>query len=200
MDFVIIILLALGALIVARILFVFLYKLGEVKAENKEKTTNKFIAVMNLLNPIMYSLGCLGVFLALWGIAVIMFGVPRKTDDSLKNLIWYVIFTFFGVVSIIWCYFRWDFKWKAKIRFEDDKTVMALKKIIVFGVVMGFAFYHGYKQMDAIFNDAKIDSTLTIYNVTLISGIIALDRVLNQVSSVYKDWKDKLKEQNEKKD
>lgn len=199
MDFVIIIALALGALIFARILFIFLYKLGENKAENKEKTEDKFTTIINQLNPIMYSLGCLGVFFVLWGIAVVFFGVPRQTDASLENLVWYVVFTFLGVVSIIWCYFRWDFDWKARPRFEVDKTVMALKKIIVFGVVMGFAFYYGYKQMDAKFNNVDVDNTLTIYNVTLISGIIALDRVLNQVSFVYKKWKDKQEERKSKK-
>lgn len=199
MDFVLIFSLAFCAIIVSRILVIFLYNLGKVKVENKEKTENRIIKIMNMLEPIMYSLVCLCMFFAFWAIAVVMLEIPGQTNESLKNLVWYVVFTFFGVAAIIWCYFHWDFKWKAIPKFEDDKIVIALKKIIVFSVVMGFAFYHGYKQMEAIFNDVKIDSTLTIYNVTLISGIIALDRVLNQVLSIYKEWKDKEKEQNENK-
>lgn len=199
MDFVFIILLALGALIITRILFIFLYSI-EVKAENKEKVGNKEKTenkILKMVNPIMHSLGCLGLFLGFWGISILMFGVPRQTDESLKNLAWYVVFTFFGVAAIIWCYFRWDFKWKAIPRFEDDKTVMALKKIIVFCVVMGFAFYHGYEQMDAIFKGKNADDILKVYNVTIISGMIALDRVLNQVSSVCNGMKDKEEEQKE---
>ena len=180
MNFAIILLVSLVAFLCTRILFTLVYTLLLNAQKESDKTFERV-----LLSCVM-----LGTFIVIWSVTIYNCMIKKQVTD---NLVWYVIFTFFGISAIIWCYFRWDLKWKAKPKLEEDKIVLALKKTLVFTLVMIFAFYHGYKQMDAIFKDVKADSTLTVYNVTLISGIIALDRVLNQATSAYKAWKEKQK-------
>lgn len=148
-------------------------------------------------SPTFFSLIAFLVFLIFGGIAILAYLLKKQVDDK---LFLYVALTFFGVAAIIWCYFRWDFKWKAKLRFEGDKIVMPLKKSIVFGIVMVIAFCYGYSQLKALLVEGtKVDYELAVYNATMISGMIALDRVLNQVLSVCNGIKDKVGEQKDKK-
>jgi len=176
MNFAIILLPSLIALVITRIPFTLIY--------NSQKEEQK------PFERILLSFGILGSYIVIWAVIVQLYMNVKQVDD---NLLWYCIFTYFGVVSIIWCYLRWDLKWKAIPKFEENKMLVALKKTVVFVIVMLFAFYHGYKQMDAAFRNLKVDDVLVVYNVTMISGIIALDRVLNQIAIVYNEWKEKQK-------
>ena len=175
MNFLIILLAFFVALVIARIPFVWVY--------NSEGKVHKGF------EQILLSFGILGLFIVIWSAIVSKYLTEKQVND---NLILYCVLAFLGIAAIIWCYFRWDLKWKAKPELEEE-NVLALKKTFVFVLIMLFAFYHGYKQMDAIFNGVEVDSTLTVYNVTMISGIIALDRVLNQVTFIYKKWKKTVK-------
>lgn len=177
MELLIMLLAFIVALVVVRIPFVAIW--------NSDKKIHKGFA------DVVLSFGILGVFILVWSLIVSKYLIKNQVDN---NFVWYCIFSFFGISATIWCYLRWDLRWKAKPKFEEEKDIIALKKMFVFTIVMLFAFYHGYKQMDAIFKDVKVDSTLTLYNVTIVSGIIALDRVLNQVTIVYNEWEKKKKE------
>lgn len=183
MNFVVIILASLVALAITRIPFILLF--------NSQKELHK------AFERVLLSFGMLGIFIVIWSVIVAKY---MSTKQVINNLVWYCIFTFFGIAAIIWCYFRWDLKWKAKPELETEKIILALKKTFVFTLVMIFAFYHGYRQMDAAFKQIKVDSNLTVYNVTLISGIIALDRVLNQATTAYKEWKTIHKSKNKDKE
>ena len=49
---------------------------------------------------------------------------------------------------------------------------------------MLFTFYHGYAQVNKHFNGEDVDLVITITNLTVVPGIIALDRMLNQVRNL----------------
>lgn len=213
MDFVFMFVMSLLALILTRVLFILIWNWDNKKGKKKKgkprkvkkirepqngkvaKVFKKLEDLFYTLSPVFFSLIAFLTFLLLWGIAILVYLVKMKVSNE---LFFYVVFTFFGVAAIIWCYFRWDFKWRAKLRFEGDKLVMPLKKSIVFFVVMVIAFCYGYSQLNALLKaNAKVDHELAVYNATMISGMIALDRVLNQVLSVCNGLKDKAGKQKE---
>lgn len=115
-------------------------------------------------------------------------GVMGRTN--ITNIEWYLIYTFIGVMAIIWCYFSWDLTWKAKPQFAKEELQMSMKKITVFFAVMLFAFYQGYTQLESNFGGAleeEKELVITLTNITIIPGIIALDRVFNQISNYRKN-------------
>lgn len=119
-------------------------------------------------------------------------GVMGKTD--ITNLEWYLVYTFIGIAAMLWCYFSWSFEWKAKPQFAKNDFQMIIKKIIVFSAVMLFAFYQGYTQLDMNFGgnlDEEKEMLVKVTNITIIPGIIALDRVLNQINNYIKKKKEK---------
>lgn len=101
-----------------------------------------------------------------------------------------MIYTFIGVSAILWCYFNWELEWKAKPKFGEEDIQIIVKKIFVFSAIMIFTFYQGYKQLNKQFSGEEIDLSITVTNITIIPGIIALDRVLNQIKS----FKNKISE------
>lgn len=105
----------------------------------------------------------------------------------LSNLEWYMTYTCIGIVCIIWCYFKWELTFKTLPKFEDDKIAMAIKKIIVFGIVMIISFYYGYAQTEKVINGKDVDALLIIANATILPGIIALDRIFNQFAMLRKN-------------
>lgn len=213
MNFVFMFVVSWVALIITRVLFVLLWRWYDKKRKTKKgkeckvkkvrktkkgkecKIIKKLVGLANVFSPIAFSLIAFLAFLVFWGIAILIYLKIKQVND---NLFFYVIFTFYGLAAIIWCYCRWDFKKGARLRFENDKIVMSLKKTLVFSAVMVFAFCYGYSQLNALLNKgAEVNNELAVYNATMISGMIALDRVLNQVSSVYNGRKDVTKEQKE---
>lgn len=167
---------SLIVLIVVRMIMILLYWiLGKIFKSSKD--VMKFDLVMSVAFYIIYIQGFLGTAQGI------------LQNNKLSNAEWYFIYTFIGISSIIWCYFSWDLKWKARPQFAKVEIPMIIKKIIVFFLVMVFAFYYGYTQLNENFGgsideEEKLLATLT--NITIISGIIAFDRVLNQVSNYLK--------------
>lgn len=156
-----------------RLLFIFLsWALNKLFASISDNT--KFDLIMSIAFFFMFIQCFLGA----------VQGVTK--NNELSNAEWYFVYTFVGISAMIWCYFSWELKVKARPQFAKEKTQMIVKKILVFAVVMAFAFYHGYTQLNEKFGggldeDKKVLITLT--NVTIIPGIIAFDRVLNQMSA-----------------
>lgn len=116
--------------------------------------------------------------------------------EIVSILDWFLIYTCMGISAILWCYFSWELKWKTRPKFGQNDEEIIVKKIVVFTIVMAFSFYYGYQQLSKTF-DADYDKEkvvlIMISNATIIPGIIALDRVLNQVKS-YIQLKKKKKE------
>ena len=112
-----------------------------------------------------------------------------KNTEVINNIEAYLIYTFVGIAMIVWCYIEWDFEWKAIPKFGKNNKHMKLKKIIVFTIVMFFVFYQGYCQLNNRLNGEEVDLLVVIANITIVPGIIAFDRVLNQITSLLNDNK-----------
>lgn len=104
---------------------------------------------------------------------------------SLSNLEWYFVYTCMGIASMFWCYFSWDLRLKAMPKFGANDKQTIVKKIVVFLFVMIFSFCYGYENANKIFMGEDVDALIALTNVTIIPGIIALDRVFNQIAN----WK-----------
>lgn len=102
-------------------------------------------------------------------------------NNNFSNLEWYIIYTFIGISLMLWCYFSWDFKLKSIPRFGVDNVFITIKKSFVFICVMTFSFYYGYKTLNKAIVGEEIDIVTSITNATIVPGIIAFDRVLNQI-------------------
>lgn len=154
------IIISIGSLFTIRFLF---------RMYNKKDTGN-----FNIIGSLLMLL----FHLFIWLVLVLIY--MESTNDN-RNLLWYIIISYSGIAATTWCHFHWDLRKHAKPKFERDKSIIAVKKVFVFTLVMFFSFYYGCQQMNALLMNEKVDAALTIYNVTIISGIISLDRVLNQI-------------------
>lgn len=47
---------------------------------------------------------------------------------------------------------------------------------------MIFSFYYRYVNLNKVINGSELDVFIVVTNITIIPGIIAFDRVLNQIS------------------
>lgn len=159
--------------IVIRIPFVVIYWLSE-KISKSSCKSEKLDLFLSIAFFFMYLEGFLGA------------AQEVANSCGLSNAEWYFVYTYIGVSAIIWCYFSWELKWKAKPQFAKQKPQMIVKKTIVFFCVMLFAFYNGYTQLSKNFGGGIDDETnllVTLTNITIIPGVIAFDRVLNQISN-----------------
>lgn len=157
-------------LILLRIIFIGLYfVLSKIFKANNNMKFDLGLSIFFLLGYIQALLGA-------------MQGVSNVNE--LSNLEWYILYTFIGISMMLWCYFNWDFQFKSIPKLAINKKQMTIKKIIVFILVMLFSFYYGYKTLDKAVIGEEIDLLITITNATIIPGIIAFDRVLNQIISL----------------
>ena len=56
-----------------------------------------------------------------------------STIYKLSNLEWYIIYTYIGMISVVWCYFSWRLKWNARPQFAKNEKEMILDAINRFG-------------------------------------------------------------------
>lgn len=122
--------------------------------------------------------------IAFWFAYIYLYIWRVLKQNNLSDIEWYIVCTFIGVSLITWCYFDWDYKLKAVPHFGTNSIQMIKKKIIVFIFVMAFSFFYGYATLNNVAGVKEIDIVATITNVTIISGIIAFDRVLNQIMNL----------------
>lgn len=112
-------------------------------------------------------------------------GVTLK--QQLTNLEWYFVYVCMGIIAVIWCYCKWTLTLKERPRINRDKRQVALKKVIIFSCVMAFSFVVGFNQMKNILYGYEVDTLLLFVNVTIIPGVIALDRVMNQIHTIFSE-------------
>ncbi len=106
---------------------------------------------------------------------------------NLDNLEWYIVYVIMGITSVIWCYYEWELKFKAKPIFID-KEKNAQKKALLFFIVLVFTFYFGYVQILKLVEEKPIDSIFIVTYYAIIAIIIAVDRFFNQIYNLY-DYK-----------
>lgn len=114
-------------------------------------------------------------------------GVSRNSE--LSNMEWYFVYTFIGIISMLWCYFSWDLRLKAKPKLGLNDKQVIVKKIVVFALVMVISIINGYDAMCKEFSGENDFWGIRVLNSTMIVGIIAFDRVLNQVVNYLKIYK-----------
>ncbi len=177
MNFIIILVTSLIVFAIFRLFFIGLFWVLNKIFKTPENSI-KFDLGLSIGFYLMYIQGFLG---AVQGVS---------DNNKLSNVEWYFVLTFIGIISILWCYFSWEFKFKAKPQFAKYNIQMIIKKIIVFSLVMIFVLWQGYIQLDKKFggnsNEEK-EMLMSLASTTIVSGIIAFDRVLNQISNYFKE-------------
>lgn len=175
MHFIILIITSLIVFIVARLIFALIYE-SLCKLFKSSGKDNMSFGV-NLL----FSLAFLGIYIQAFS------GALQAVEQYMKtSLELYLVLVSIGVISMLWCYFRWDFKFKSRPRFGVNDKMTIIKKIFVYAVVMCFTFYYGYTNINKLVYGQEIDMTIMITNATIIPIIIALDRILNQIMNFIK--------------
>lgn len=179
MNFIIILVTSIIVFALVRVLILLICNLG-LKLFKVSDSNTGFSLLLSIASFILYLQVFMGAIQGLMG----------KT--GITNLEWYLVYTLIGIAAMLWCYFSWSFAWKAKPQFAKNDSQMIIKKIIVFSAVMLFAFYQGYTQLDMNFGgnlDEEKEMLVKVTNITIIPGIIALDRVLNQINNYKKGKK-----------
>lgn len=105
--------------------------------------------------------------------------------NSMTNLEWYILFVLIGISCILWCYFKWrQTSYMSLPRFtEDDESTK--KKAIIFLLVFIFSVVLGYKQVLSYLKAQHVDSAFYLTNATIVAGMIAFDRFLNQIHHIF---------------
>lgn len=118
------------------------------------------------------------LFLAIW---VISWGI-LATRYPIDNLVFYISFCLIGVFCVIWCYFSWDiehiFVMPRKAKEEERK----IKKIVIYTLIFIFVMCQGYFQtLHALDPSVEVNVLFQVTNYSIVVGIIALDRIMNQI-------------------
>lgn len=101
---------------------------------------------------------------------------------ELTNLEAYISLCLIGVFSVLWCYFSWDiehifvFPRKAKPKERRAKKLLVYLLIYIFVVCQGY-----YQVLHAIDKNYEVNALLSVSYYSIVVGIIALDRIMNQL-------------------
>ncbi|MFQ9696549.1 MAG: hypothetical protein ACLRY5_06950 [Zhenhengia sp.] len=106
-------------------------------------------------------------------------------EKDIQHIEGFVILAMIGIISIVWCYYNWDYKSIFTLPKLESKTRRSVKKIIIFSFVAIFTIGYGYMQVVNAVEGVKVDVIYTITNTTIIATMIAIDRVLSQVINIY---------------
>lgn len=174
MYFIVVLLSSLIVFVVTRLFLIFVGKISSMLLKLSDNNLRKKDMILSVSFLVIYIQGFTGA----------VQGVINRGE--LSNLEWYMTYTCIGIACIIWCYFKWELAFKALPQFEYDKKAMAIKKILVFSLVMIISFYYGFAQTEKVINGKEVDTLLIIANATIIPGIIALDRIFNQFAMLRK--------------
>ncbi len=135
-------------------------------------------------NKIGFHLAISVLFYFLYVTLFLVFVIVISDNRSFSNAEWYFVYAFIGISAILWCYFSWEMKFRALPKFGGNDSATIIKKILVYAFVMVFSFYHGYSILNEKFSGQNVDLLTTIVNITVIPGVIALDRLLNQFKNL----------------
>lgn len=115
---------------------------------------------------------------------IVKFVMNRVSGTPLE---WYLVFAWMGISLILWCYCEWGFEAKTWVRFADDEY-MAIKKISAYSFALIVVFYLGYLKLGhemGDYSNLNEKVLVDVMNVTIVSGMIAVDRILNQIKNLH---------------
>lgn len=93
----------------------------------------------------------------------------------------YLLMVIYGIFSVFWAYLSWDMDhWFRPITFAQNKDVI-IKKGILYAIVFVGAFVLGIHQTRSYVGAGSVDPLYNIANISILTVIIALDRVMNQI-------------------
>lgn len=126
---------------------------------------------------ISLSIGVQVVFISIWILAI-----SRGNVLGLTNLQAYAALCITSFFSVFWCYFSWDIEHIFVLPRKAKPTERRIKKIILYTLIYIFTVFQGYYQtMHAINKESEISALLSVANYSIVVGIIALDRIMNQI-------------------
>ncbi len=97
----------------------------------------------------------------------------------------YILLVIYGCFSVFWAYFSWDMDHLFRpITFALNKDVIIKKGIIYFIVLVG-ALVLGVHQTKQFVGIGSVEPLYSIANISILTVIIALDRVMNQIFLTY---------------
>ena len=176
MNFVIILATSLIVFILFRLIMSRVYCLIKKLLKSHEDSVG-FSLSLSVVFFILYLQGYLGAIQ----------GVMRNTE--LTNLEWYLVYTSIGMIAMLWCYFSWSFERGTKPQFSKNDFQTSAKKILVYLALMLFVFYQTYTQLNTSFGgtlEEEKELLVKVLNITIVPGIIAMYRVLNQINNLIK--------------
>lgn len=105
--------------------------------------------------------------------------------EKLTNQEWYAFYVIFGGLGIIWSYIQWSVNSFKSLPKWERKDRMAIKKIVIFSIMFIYSVRGGYEQMINSITGSKTDAIYIITNTAIIGCMIAMDRVMNQIHTLY---------------
>jgi|GEM_PF-5538835 len=143
--------------------------------------------------PILTSVAMLIIFMTLYLSAA---NTP-SIKEKLTNQEWYAFYVILGGLGIIWSYVQWKTNsFKSLPKLETEKDRMAIKKMVIFSLMFLYSVRGGYEQVINSLAEKKTDAIYIITNTAIIGCMIAMDRVMNQIHTLYilkRDEKEKRK-------
>lgn len=108
-----------------------------------------------------------------------MIGImPSLIDEAIDT---YLLMVVYAVFSVLWAYLSWDMDhWFRPITFANTRDV-TIKKGIIFTVVLVGGLWLGLHQTKAFAGISDSNPLYSIANISILTIIIALDRVVFQI-------------------
>lgn len=120
------------------------------------------------------------LFLSIWMIT----WTSLASKYSIDNLIFYISFCLIGVFCVIWCYFSWDIEHIFVMPRKAKAKHKKIKKIVLYTLIFIFVMCQGYFQtLHALDPTVEVNVLFQVTNYSIVVGIIALDRIMNQIFS-----------------
>ncbi len=153
--------------LIYKLLFILL-TMGAIKVL-RLKLSDTFVLILSI------SLFYLFIFIYILTAATVekKYGITLMED--------YIAFCIIGLISVVWVYFSWSaIRLFARPRWATAEELRA-KKITIYVSLLVFAFFIGFEQVNSVANGTKVDSLFSFTNYSIITIIIAMDRILNQI-------------------
>ena len=118
-------------------------------------------------------------------------GMDNAIVLNISTLESYMYFVIAGIVTVLYCTMTWSLKILSLPRINSNEIAVAYKKAGLFSLVLIFTLMYGLEQVKSIIGGSDLDETNLIINITIVSSIIAFDRVMSQIATIARKSKEK---------